>query len=364
MSKKILLLIFVTTSLVITMIARFNLRFAEFYALNIYPVFAESISFLTSKISFSLAEFIIIVLIITVLIYFSITLIKTVLNKSLIYCKSFILNMSFAFSIVLLLFVLSCGINYYRYEFTYYSGLEIKESTRHELFNLCETLISEANELRKSLSTGQNDSSELFDSNYYKTAERAKNSFANISRSYDVLKGNYPNPKLVVFSDVMSNMRITGMFFPFTYEANINKNIPAYQIPSTMLHELVHLRGFMREDEANFISYLACINSGYEDFAYSGTMLALFYSMDALYFEDYDLYSDLYNTISEDVRNDMKYSSNYWKQFETRIADVSSMVNDSYLKANNQKDGVQSYGRMIDLLLAYYSNSYKGITQP
>ncbi|HPW41948.1 MAG TPA: DUF3810 family protein, partial [Bacillota bacterium] len=26
--------------------------------------------------------------------------------------------------------------------------------------------------------------------------------------------------------------------------------------------------------------------------------------------------------------------------------------NDKYLKANNQKDGVKSYGRMVDLLIA------------
>ena len=356
MSKKILMLIFVTASLALTMIARFNISFAEFYALKVYPVFAEVISFLTSKINFSLTEFIIIFLIIIVLIYFSITLVKTIINKSLIYFKSFILNITFALSVAMFLYVLFCGINYYRHEFTYYSGLEIKESTTNELINLCDNLISEANELRTNLKTGKNNITELFDANYYGTAERASNSFDKISRSYDVLKGNYPYPKLVVFSDVMSHMRITGMFFPFTFEANINKNVPAYQIPSTMLHELVHLRGFMREDEANFISYLACVNSGYDDFAYSGTMLALSYSMNALYIEDYDSYYNLYNSISEDVKNDMKYSLNYWKQFETIIADISSKVNDSYLKANNQVDGVKSYGRMVDLLLAYYAN--------
>jgi hypothetical protein len=56
-----------------------------------------------------------------------------------------------------------------------------------------------------------------------------------------------------------------------------------------------------------------------------------------------------------DVKNDLMYSSNYWKQFETKVAEISNKVNDSYLKANNQDDGVKSYGRMVDLLLAYYS---------
>ncbi|MEI3307330.1 MAG: DUF3810 family protein [Eggerthella lenta] len=32
--------------------------------------------------------------------------------------------------------------------------------------------------------------------------------------------------------------------------------------------------------------------------------------------------------------------------------DVSNAANDTYLKANNQSDGMRSYGRMVDLLLA------------
>lgn len=360
MDKRILMLVvFIPASLLFTLYAKFDIDFAEFYALKIYPVFAESISVFTSKFKFSLAEFIIIFLIIAVIIYLLITLTNTIINKSSEYLKNFFLNMAAAMSLIYFLFVLFCGMNYYRYEFTHYSGLEIQESTKVELVNLCEILISDANEARAKLNTSSEGTAELFDVNYYGTTERAKKSFDIISEEYTVLKGSYPYPKLVKFSNVMSNMRITGVFFPFTFEVNVNVDVPPYQLPSTMLHELVHLRGFMREDEANFIAYLASINSGYEDFSYSGTMLALSHSMNALYHEDYDAYKRLYSSYSEEVKNDLKYSNNYWKQFETKVAEVSNKVNDSYLKANNQVDGVNSYGRMVDLLLAYYSDSNK-----
>ena len=46
--------------------------------------------------------------------------------------------------------------------------------------------------------------------------------------------------------------------------------MPYYNIPHTICHELSHLKGFMREDEANFIGYLACIGSDSPDFRYSG----------------------------------------------------------------------------------------------
>lgn len=355
MSKRVLMLFLVPVSWLITLYARFNAGFAEFYALKVYPAFAESISFFTSWAGFSLAEFIIIGLIITTIVYFFIALIKTVIKKSFRYFKNFLLNIAAALSLIYFLFVLFCGINYYRYEFTYYSGLEIEESSKAELINLCEILINDANEMRSKLNTGSGGTAELFDTDYYKTAERAKRSFDNISEKYEVLKGNYQAPKAVFFSRAMSHLRITGMFFPFTFEANVNVDIPAYQVPSTMLHELTHLRGFMREDEANFISYIACINSGFDDFAYSGTMLALSYSMNALYYEDRDAYENLYSAYSDDVKNDLRQSANYWRQFETKAAEISDRVNDTYLKANNQEDGVKSYGRMVDLLLAYYS---------
>jgi hypothetical protein len=246
--------------------------------------------------------------------------------------------------------------NYYRYEFTVYSGLEIKKSPKEELVKLCDSLIDDANDYRKKLNSDQYGVASLCDDNIYETAKRAQYSFNNITKSYDVLRGNYPRPKPILFSKTMSYTQITGIFFPFTFESNVNVDIPKYQIPATMCHELVHLRGFMREDEANFISYLACTSSGYDDFAYSGTMLALTYSMNALYIEDYYAFAKLHEKYSEDVKSDIAYTSNYWKKFQTKIAEISSNVNNTYLKANNQVDGVKSYGRMVDLLLALQRN--------
>ncbi len=355
MDKRVIVLMLMPVSLILTLIARINQGFAEFYALNIYPVLAGTISFFSSKVKFSIGEFLIIALVAALIIYFVYTLVHTFTEKSFQHLKNFFLNAAAFLSIVYLLFVLFCGINYHRHEFTYYSGLEIRESSVEELINLCEILINDANETRTGLSTGSEGTAELYGENYYDTAERAKSAFDKISGEYTVLKGNYPSPKLVTFSKGMSYLDITGIFFPFTFEANVNIDIPPYQVPAVMLHELVHLRGFMREDEANFISYLACVNSGYDDFSYSGTMLALVYAMNSLYYEDYDAYLNLYDRYSPEVRNDLKYSSNYWKNYETKVAEISDRVNDSYLKANNQDDGVKSYGRMVDLLLAYYS---------
>lgn len=62
-------------------------------------------------------------------------------------------------------------------------------------------------------------------------------------------------------------------------------------------------------------------------------------------------YARIYDSLPEQAKIDYQASNRYWEQFETRVAEVSTSLNDSYLKANAQSDGVQSYGRMVDLLL-------------
>lgn len=356
--RRTLFIILIPISFILTQIAKYNISFAELYSTEIYPVFAQSIGFITGLFSFSIAEFLLILSVILLILYTLLTIIKLLRKRSIRFLKNYIINLLVVISILYFLFVLFCGMNYYRYEFTAYSGLEIKKSSKQELIQLCDSLINDANEYRKKLGSDENGVAILDDDNIYEVSKRAQYSFNNISNKYEVLKGNYPKPKPVIFSRAMSHTQITGIFFPFTFESNVNVDIPSYQIPATMCHELVHLRGFMREDEANFVSYLACISSGYNDFAYSGTMLALTYSMNALYSEDYDAFVKLHEKYSEDVKTDIIYTSNYWKQFETKIAEISHNVNDTYLKANNQTDGVKSYGRMVDLLLALQRNRF------
>ena len=117
---------------------------------------------------------------------------------------------------------------------------------------------------------------------------------------------------------------------------------------------MAHQRGFAREDEANFIAYLVCKSSDYSEFQYSGYLLAAIYSMNALYEYDPDSYKELSAKYSDGVRRDLRYDADFWKQFAGPAEKLQEKVNDTYLKSNKQSDGIHSYGRMVDLLLAEY----------
>ena len=83
-------------------------------------------------------------------------------------------------------------------------------------------------------------------------------------------------------------------------------------------------------------------------------MLALVHSMNSLYGADFETFCELNALYDPGVSRDFAYNNWYWQQFEGTVAEVSDKINDTYLKVNHQTDGVKSYGRMVDLLLADY----------
>ena len=160
--------------------------------------------------------------------------------------------------------------------------------------------------------------------------------------------------KPVLLSRLLSYIRYTGFFFPYTAEANLNADSPACLLPSTIAHELAHLRGVAREDEANFCAVVACMESGDEDYRYSGALLAYIYLGNALYSADYDAWREVYSTLSENVRADLRANNAYWAQFRGVVSKVSDTVYDGFLKSNGDTDGSKSYGVVTDLLVAYF----------
>lgn len=178
-----------------------------------------------------------------------------------------------------------------------------------------------------------------------------------LGTQFDSLAGYYSMPKPVTFSFLLSYQETQGIYAPYTIEANYNRDIPDYNLPHTICHELSHLKGFMREDEANFIAFLACRESELPEFRYSGAMTAFVYSTNALYKNGgKDAYREIFAELPENVIKDFAHNSAFWKQYKGPVAKVANKVNDTYLKMNAQEDGVKSYGRMVDLLLSWYRN--------
>jgi hypothetical protein len=261
------------------------------------------------------------------------------------------------FSSLLLIFTLTGSINYSRATFASSYALPVQESTREELTQLTLLLINDLSALTDQVEVDQDHLLSLAKINVHEEAIAA---MENLGDRYPLLAGYYPNPKPIFLSSTMSYLGTTGIYSPFTLEANYNRDVASFLIPYTICHELSHFKGFMREEEANFIAYLATRDSTSSAFQYSGAVNALMYTLNALYANvSRDEYIAVYEQIPAQVIAEMEYSRNYWKQHTTTITTVAKEANNKYLMANAQMEGTKSYGKMVDLLLAEYADLIK-----
>ena len=346
--------------LALTLFARQHPMLVErFYSEPVYPLMAGSIGALTSLCPLSLFELGVCAILLAVTAF----LLFLVIHAGLRLCGRgkplrirwlrWLERLVKLASAIYFVFVISCGLNYCRPEFVQFSGLVVRDSSVQELAALCEELVVQANELRTYMSEDSTGVMQLTDG-FRENAVMARESFGKLAEDWAVLPDLQITPKPVLNSWLMSMLQLTGQFTLPTFEANINALAPDYSIPSTICHELAHTRGFMREDEANFIGYLACRESDSLEFQYSGVALALIHATNRLYEVDQETFLRIDAMISDGVRRDFTANNAYWAQFEGPVAEVSEAVNNVYLKVNNQSDGVKSYGRMVDLLLADY----------
>lgn len=334
--------------------SRNSTDFSDWLCFNIYPVFSGIGSRLWGIFPFSAGEFFVALVILGVIVGVVFLTVITVRCKGK-RITAFLNGFSWAAltaSVIFLLVTLNCLVNYNRTPFSSYSGLTVRQYKSEELRELIVHLIGKVNEAAKEAElTEEGRAAKPHDFNAL-----AVSAMKNLTEEYKVLDTYYPQPKAVICSDMLSSFNIAGMYFPVTVEANYNQSMPVSSQGFTVCHELSHLSGFIREDEANFIAYLACRDSESPYFRYSGYLEALTYALNAYYpTAEKEDYNELCSMLSQTVLDEYAYRSEYWAQFRKKTTyKVSSAINDAYLKSNNQTDGTKSYGRVVDLMLAEY----------
>ncbi len=329
--------------------------FAQWYGTHLYPVWVGSIGRVMGYFPFSVSEILLYLLAACFLTGFARRVIRWLTGgcgKTLQGSQPAgnVWNVVLLAAILCFLYVVNCGINYHKESFSEISGISVEEYTAEELKEVCQWLTDRVAAYSGKVKRGSEGEMLVDVSLETHAAEAMK----ELGEEYSELVGYYPNPKELMNSWILSIQSLSGVYSPFTIEANYNGDMPDYYIPFTACHELSHLRGFMQEQEANFISFLACTESEEAAFAYSGNLSGWVQCMNVLYRADYDAWEEIRERLPEEAEADLKINREFWAKYDGRIAEVSNRINDTYLKANGQKDGVESYNRMVDLIVSYY----------
>jgi hypothetical protein len=173
-----------------------------------------------------------------------------------------------------------------------------------------------------------------------------------------VLAGPRPAIHGAWISRWMTLSSVTGIYSPFTGEPNINVDTPQLMQPFVACHEVAHLRGYAREDEADFIAYYVGTRSKGTFLAYSCELMAYRVAMIYLLHADLKAAIEVQMRTSPEVTADNQSIDDFWegqpKTASRILTKITQTTNDLYLKSSGHKEGVRSYGRMLDLLIAYY----------
>ncbi|HUG55070.1 MAG TPA: DUF3810 domain-containing protein [Vicinamibacteria bacterium] len=323
----------------------------QVYARGVYPVVAGATAALTGAVPFSVAE----MAVLLAAAGSPLLAVRAARRRRRAGPRSprlvRVAQVALGAALVVLAFDLSWGLNYYREPVAVLLSYDVAPSTSAELAALADDLVEESRRLRQGLPEDGQGVMRLPDG-ATGALRRAPRPWADGGVEGLAVPTMRGRPKLFVLSPAMAYLGISGLFVPFTAEPTVNGTLPDWEIPFTASHEIAHQRGFAREDDANYVGYLACRAHPDPDFRYSGTFRAALYVLRALALADRAAYARARSALAPPLQRDLRALAAWAARYESRLGEVQEKVNDAYLKTQGQPEGVRSYGRMVDLLLA------------
>lgn len=249
------------------------------------------------------------------------------------------------------IYCLGWGVNYYADGFQEKSGIYAQPVTADELERVTLYFTEKLAEVSEKI---PRDERSLFAVPQDEIFAASTHVYDDLSREFPFLSRADRVPKKMFFSRLFSAMNFTGFYSPYTGESSLNVDSPACLLPANIAHELAHQRGIASEQECNFLAIAAATASEDAAYQYSGYLMGYIQLSNALYRADRDRWAAARERLPEAVLADLAYHSAYWAQFDGLTAQVSTKIYDSSLKSYGQADGIQSYGTVVDLLVAYY----------
>lgn len=337
--------------------------FSDWYTANIFPFWQNTYGRLTSLTYLSVGE--ILIGIGAAAVPVSIILLIIGLfrkGKRLRSLKRFGLFYTWTLTIIALVMTFNCTILYHCSSFADINGMKQIEHNDKQLLAMEEHIVDKLNELAPQVARDDNGKFVMSSS-----VNESRRIVGELGQDYKNLGGYYVKPKKIYFSRFMSKLNTMGVYFPFSMEANYNGDMTAVELPNTLCHELAHTKGYIQEDEANFIAYIASEKYGDVDYKYSSYIYAYDKVADAILDSGNEnvinQYYELAEKLDRSVWLDKDSNSDYWQEVRTEdtpVVDAQTISKFSYdateasLHINGVEDGHKAYGRMVTLMLDYY----------
>lgn len=254
-------------------------------------------------------------------------------------------------------FLLLWGFNYARPSFAQQIGLTIKKldttAIRQELIISAKEAMAARDTLLIQLlsqNPNTNDTSTTF-SIQTDFEPKIRQDVSQLLQKYHFPAGGNLRGRQIKPDGLLFRFGIAGIYMPYIGESSIDNALYPLEKPFSMAHELAHGYGWTEEATANFVAYLACIQS--EDLLtrYSGYLSYYRYvasNFKRQFPEDYTIFRE---KLPIGFKNDLTAINNRINQYPDWF-DTSS-INDVFLKSQGVTEGVGSYSRMVVLVYSW-----------
>ena len=348
MQRKYILPIFLILQIFILKIVRFFPETVErFYSNGFYVYLSKFSRIVLGKIPFSIGDCIYFILIVFALKWFwkNRKSWKQEWKNNLLKILS-VLSMFYFF------FHFLWALNYYREPLFEKMSIE-RDYTDADLLAFTKKLIAKTNAIKSQIA--KNDSLKVvFPYSQNQVFEMNQNGYKNLANEYNFFTYSHSSIKKSLFSLPLTYMGFGGYLNPFTNEAQVNYLGPMYSFPMTTNHEMAHQMGYASESECNFIGFLSSIKNDDLYIQYSGYSMALRYCLGNWQVRDEKVLEQLLKTVNPGILKNYKESRDFWEAYQTPIETGFHALYDRYLKINQQKDGMDSYSKFVNLMVNYY----------
>ena len=247
-------------------------------------------------------------------------------------------------------FMILWGFNYARPNFSKQMGLTIDKPDTLALRQELEMAAKDAINVRKIL---ENDplSKNGFSSDF---EDKMRSDVSIFLEKYHFKAGGRLRGREILPEGLLFRFGISGIYMPFTGESSIDKALHPLEKPFTMAHELAHGYGWTEEATANFVAYLACINSTDNYTRYSGFINYYRYVASNYRRINPEAYKAFRTTLPEGFKNDLEAINQRLLKYPTWFS--TDKINDIFLKSQGVTEGVASYSRIVVLVYSWRKN--------
>ncbi len=162
-----------------------------------------------------------------------------------------------------------------------------------------------------------------------------------------------PRVRMLYPKGLLQRINTSGFYNPFTGECNVEADLHPLLVPFVIQHELMHGFGLTDEGDCNFAAFLSCVNSPERLIEYAGLIEYWRYLMYEIRKLDKETYDTIQPALPAGIRQELEDIRANLNKYPEFFPELRNKIYHNYLRAQGIQEGMASYNRFIQMVIAY-----------